>query len=87
MKIRINFKPEQKLPLYLLLPNGLFLNPVTAMLLPKALADEGIEITPAQAHFLVKSLKRTLRDCKRRFPGLQLVEAESHTGEGVKIRL
>ena len=87
MKIRIKFKPEQKLPLYLFLPNGLFLNSVTAIFMTKAFADVGIEITPAQARLLVKSLKRTLHSCKRKFSGLQLMEAQSHTGEGIQIRL
>lgn len=87
MRVKIKYKPNQKIPLYILIPNGLFLNPITALFLPKAVADSGIELTPAQARLLVKSLKCTIRECKRKFPGLQLVEAESSSGESVKIKL
>lgn len=87
MRIKIKYKSDQTIPLYLLVPNGLLLNPITALFLPKAVADSDIEITPMQARLLVKSLKHTLRECKRRFPGLQIVDVQSSSGESVTIKL
>ena len=64
-------------------PSGLVWNPITAMLLPGILRQNGIEITREQALTMVRAINRY----RRRHPNWKLVEVESANGERVEVAL
>ena len=63
------------------LPSGLALNPVTAMFLPGAMKQNGVEITRKQALAMV----RAINQYRRAHPDWKLVEVEGIGGEYVEI--
>ena len=69
--------------LWIPVPLGLVFNDLTAAFLPKFMEQNGISMTPEQA----RKLMRGIRKCRRRHRGLTLVEAQTSTGQYVKITL
>lgn len=65
------------------LPTGLVFNRLTALLIPGALAPQGIHVTYAQATAFVKAIA----DSKRRWRDLSLVEIKDSYGAEIIIKL
>lgn len=65
------------------IPLTILFSDLTALFLPKMMEQSGVTMTRKQARKLV----RATRKCLRRHRGLTLVEAESATGDWVKIKL
>lgn len=80
MRIRVK---DENTNLRLLLPTGLFLNRVTAVLAPGLLKKQGVTIERKQAVAFVKALNRYRRSHK----DWVLVEVHSKDGAHVKIKL
>ena len=81
MVVRIRSKDGPNL--FIPLPTGLFMNRFTAGIAARAAAEGGVTATPAQ----MARLFRTIRDCKRRFPGWVITEVESADGDYVYVKL
>lgn len=81
MIIRLKSKNGPKL--WIPVPLGLLCNRLTAGIAAKAMAQNGWNATPEQ----MAKLFWVLRQCRRRFPGLVLTEAESAEGDRVQVKL
>ena len=86
MRIYIREKSGQKIKLRI--PTALIFNNLTATIATGAIRKhvdfpDGVNLTPAQGRALV----RAIRECKRRYPRLNLVEVDSADGDSVRIRL
>ncbi|WP_138294966.1 MULTISPECIES: hypothetical protein [unclassified Clostridium] len=84
--MRVYVKSPGSITLYLALPTRLVVNRVTLGILQRALgrADQpGVKISPEQA----KRLLAVVRQAKKRYPRLELVDINTAQGEIVKIRL
>ena len=81
MLIRIKSKDDPNL--FIPFPLGLVCNRFTAGIAARAAAQGGVKATPEQ----MAKLFRTLRECKRRFPGWVITEVESADGYYVYIKL
>ncbi|MBQ2920699.1 MAG: hypothetical protein IJE58_05910 [Oscillospiraceae bacterium] len=79
VKVRSTDGPNLTIPI----PTGLFCNRLTAGIAAKAMAQNGMTITPEQ----LRKLFRCLRDCKRRFPDWVVTEVESADGDYVYVKL
>ena len=78
VKIRSKDGPNLFIPI----PTGLFCNRLTAGIAAKAMAQNGMTITPEQ---MVK-LFRVIRQVKRRHPDWVLVEVTSANGDCVYVK-
>lgn len=65
------------------MPLTILLNDLTALFLPKVMAHGGVTMTNRQARKWVRATRKYLR----RHRGLTLLEAESATGDWLKIIL
>lgn len=81
MRIVVNSPDCKRIRIWL--PSGLIFNPISAMLLPGILKQNGLEITREQALAMVRAINRY----RRRHPKWTLVEVEDATGEYVKVTL
>lgn len=86
--MRIKVQENGGKAINLIFPTGLLFNPITAKIafvaIEKALKQkEEFRISEKQ----LRQLFFALRDCKRNFPGLVLVDVESADGDLVKITL
>ena len=81
--MRIIVKSKEGPNIWLPLPSGLLLNPLTARLAPKYLKDHGVHITSQQAVTFIKTLNRY----RRKHRDWVLVEVESADGDYVKIKI
>ena len=81
MKIVVTTKegPNIRLPI----PSGLVLNRFVAGFAPQYLKEYGLDITKEQAISFVKALNRY----RRKHPEWVLVEAQTSSGEYVKVKL
>lgn len=80
MKIQVR-SPETNLNI--VLPTGLVLNGLTARILPKVLAQNGIQLRSEDAVRFVKALNQY----RRSHPEWVLVDVDSASGEKVYIKL
>ena len=79
MKIQIKEAGGHKITLPI--PTGAVFGHITAAILPRALKDEGINITRKQAYQFLKEL----RHYKKAHPDWVLVDIEDSCGDTVKI--
>ena len=79
VKVRAKDGPNLTIPI----PTALLCSRLTAGFSAKMMAQNGVHATPEQ----MAKLFRTLRDCKRRFPGWVLTEVQSADGDYVYVKL
>ena len=81
--MRIYIKTSGMTDIRLWFPTALVFNRLTASFIPAVMQQNGIQMTAVQARTFVN----VIRDSKRRFKDLTLVEVETADGTGVLIRL
>jgi len=79
--MKIVVRSQENRDIHVQLPTGLILNPISALLLPKALQENGIVASRAQALALVRAINRY----RRSHPGWVLVEVEGADGDYINI--
>ena len=79
--MKIVVRSQENRDILVQLPTGLILNPISALLLPKALQENGIVASRAQALALVRAINRY----RRSHPGWVLVEVEGADGDYINI--
>ncbi|WMJ22816.1 hypothetical protein RBG61_12575 [Paludicola sp. MB14-C6] len=82
MKIKVK---SEDCNISLLLPNALLLNRLTARIVAHYInkANKNFQMTEAQ----IRKIFATIKQCKKDFPKMYLVEVDSEDGDIVKIRL
>jgi hypothetical protein len=78
VKVRAQNGPNLTIPI----PTGLFCNRLTAGFAARMMAQNGMDMNPAQ----MAKLFRTIRSCKRRNPGWVMVEVQSAGGDWVSVK-
>ena len=81
--MRIDIQTNQGRALKIVLPTGLALNRVTALIFPGALEKKGIHMTREQAIRIVQIIRR----CRRNHSSWKLVEMKMEDGSCVDITL
>lgn len=84
--MRVYVKSPGSITIYLALPTCLVINRATLGILQRALGRKdrpGVKISPEQAQRLLS----VVRQVKKRYPHLELVDVKTAQGEIIKIRL
>lgn len=68
--------------LFIPIPTGLLCNRLTAGIAVRAMAQNGVDLPPAQ----MAKLFRVIRECKRRHPDWVMVEVHSADGDEVYVK-
>ena len=66
-----------------MIPTGLVLNRIMALILPGMLEKKGVTLTKEQCVRIVQAI----RECRRRHPGWKLAEVQSKDGDYVEVTL
>ena len=81
--MKIVVKSNEGPNIWLPIPSGLVLNQFVAGFAPQYLKEYGLDITKEQAILFVKALNQY----RRKHPEWVMVEAQTSTGEYVKVKL